>query len=141
MIPRFAAKVDRHGPIPAHAPHLGPCHLWTASVQNKGYGQFRFGGTTRLAHVLAWVWRNGPVPAGLELDHLCRVRRCVNPKHLEAVTRAVNFRRGARAGALGRMHAAKTHCKRGHAYTPENTYERRGARECRACWKERRRAA
>lgn len=66
----------------------------------------------------------GPIPDGLQIDHLCRVRHCVNPAHLEPVTIAENVRRGA---------AAQTHCKYGHEYTPENTVIHHGGRECRTC--------
>lgn len=84
------------------------------------------------AHRVAYELTRGPIPAGMEIDHLCRVRSCVNPDHLEAVTRGENLRRGR--GKTG----AQTHCKRGHELTPENTYRyvnRRGyvCRHCRQC--------
>jgi len=71
------------------------CWLWTASLNAGGYGQFASGSIgTRLAHRWRWEMENGPVPEGLELDHLCRVRHCVNPAHLEPVTRRENLLRG-----------------------------------------------
>lgn len=89
---------------------------------------------------MAWQTWRGPIPAGLTLDHLCRVRACVNPAHLEPVTLAENKRRGESPAA---RKARQTHCMRGHEFTPENTIrrkDRRGrgiltGRECRVCRK------
>jgi DNA-binding transcriptional regulator YiaG len=75
--------------------HETPCWIWTAQLNERGYGlSTRAMPQSRLAHRAIWVQRNGPVPDGLELDHLCRVRPCVNPEHLETVTHAENMRRG-----------------------------------------------
>jgi hypothetical protein len=107
-----------------------PCIPWTGAIDRKGYGRTTSSGRNgepTLAHRAAYIAANGPVPVGLELDHLCRNPRCVNVEHLEAVTHAENVARAA---------AAQTHCKRGHEFTPENTYARRdglGRRQCRAC--------
>jgi hypothetical protein len=76
--------------------HETPCWIWTLGTNSAGYGMSRGAGGSRLAHRVLWEVEHGPVPEGLELDHLCRVRLCVNPAHLEAVTRAINCRRGAR---------------------------------------------
>jgi hypothetical protein len=73
----------------------------------------------------------GPIPEGLEIDHLCRNRACVNPGHLEPVTRLENIRRGKQ----GEFWAAKTHCKQGHPFSDENTYRTNGKRRCRTCQK------
>jgi hypothetical protein len=105
------------------------CWLWTGQIGNNGYARFRYKGG-QLGHRYAYEAAVGPVPEGLELDHLCRVRSCVNPEHLEAVTHRENCIRGLR-GSL------TTHCPHGHEYTPENTtHNSKGGRVCRACKKE-----
>lgn len=112
------------------------CWLWTASVDLHGYGRINAHGRTRVAHRTLYEELRGPVPEGLTLDHLCRVRRCVNPDHLEPVTHAENVRRGE-AGAHNKR---KTHCKHGHEFTTETTRIRLvdGGRECLVCEKARR---
>jgi hypothetical protein len=74
-----------------------PCHVWQMARGSHGYGIEHRDGRTVLAHRRAYIERYGAVPDGLELDHLCAVRECVNPDHLEPVTSAVNVRRGRRA--------------------------------------------
>lgn len=102
------------------------CWLWTGHINTSGYGQIRWGGPKARAHRIAYELEVGPIPEGLELDHLCRVRHCVNPSHLEPVTRRVNVHRGE--GGAGR-NSRKTHCPRGHAYD----YAVGGRRYCRTC--------
>ena len=143
---RFWAKVNKDGPIPEYAPHLGPCWLWEGTQGRRGkafYGIFGVGskadGSMRsvYAHRFSYELGYGPVPDGLEPDHLCRVTLCVNWSHLEAVTHQVNMLRGY--GVSGN-NARKTHCLHGHRYTPENTYVRpdgTGWRQCRECIKRR----
>ncbi len=139
MLPaRIIAKIDFNGPVPAHAPHLGPCHLWTAACKPSGYGQLWLGGTQRRAHKAIYEVEVGPVPAGLVLDHLCRVRRCVNSTHQEPVSNAVNVQRGDAGKMRGAIMAAKTHCPHGHAYDEVNTLVEHSSggktrRHCRAC--------
>lgn len=101
------------------------CWIWTASKHRGGYGQFRDqNGKNAQAHKWAYEFLIGEVPEGLELDHLCRVRECVNPWHLEPVTKSVNQRRGARK-------TRQTHCKRGHSLEfARITPGRRSCREC-----------
>ena len=109
------------------------CWTWTGSLA-RGYGRFFVDGKSLFAHRFAYEHYVGPIPEGLELDHLCRNTACVNPAHLEPVTHAENIRRGD--VALG-IRSAKSHCKNGHEFTPENTVPRlrNGAvhRRCRKC--------
>jgi hypothetical protein len=107
---------------------VGDCWEWTAATDEGGYGIFAVPprGRSDRAHRVAWRMLVGEIPAGTELDHLCRNHLCVNPDHLEPVTHRVNMRRG--------LHATKTHCVNGHEYTPKNTYiTPKGSRSCRAC--------
>lgn len=106
------------------------CWLWASTINSSGYGAFSADSTDVLAHRFAYELLVGPIPAGLVLDHLCRVRHCVNPAHLEPVTVVENLRRGESFSA---QNAAKTHCPAGHPYDAGNTIVRRGRRECRAC--------
>lgn len=73
-----------------------PCHIWQRNLKD-GYGRASVGNKERKAHVVAWEKVHGPVPDGLMLDHLCRVRACINVDHLEPVTNAVNIQRGDKA--------------------------------------------
>jgi hypothetical protein len=127
---RFWSKVDKNGPIPAHRPELGPCWLWTARISTGGYGAFQIGKRPISAHVAAWELVHGPIPTGVERDHLCRVRRCVRPDHLEPVTHQENVLRGE---GIAARQAQRTHCPKGHPYDAENTRIYRGRRFCRAC--------
>lgn len=125
---RFWSKVDQSA---------GPdgCWIWTASTR-KGYGRAWVDGRVQPAHRVAFEQLRGPVPDGLDLDHLCRNRSCVNPAHLEPVTRGENLRRGN--GWSGR-NARKTHCKYGHEFDASNTLIENGKRTCRICKKRRER--
>ena len=120
------------------------CWLWTGTINNEGYGaatskDAETGRVTHTAHRIAYELLNSPIPAGKELDHLCRVRRCVNPTHLEPVTHRENMMRSPIAASA--KNALKTHCPSGHLYSPENTYIRKGKgftmRMCRTCMKSR----
>jgi hypothetical protein len=128
---RFWPKVDRRSPA--------ECWEWTAARFVRGdrnygpqYGAFSVGGRMRQAHRVAYELTVGPIPAGMTLDHLCRNKGCVNPHHLEPVTNRENILRGD--GETAR-NARKTHCKRGHEFTTENTYivPSSGGRVCRTC--------
>lgn len=94
------------------------CWLWTAFTDGDGYGTFRLNRRSYRAHRLAYEDAKGQIPEGLVIDHLCRVRNCVNPDHLEAVTSVENVMRGDTLGARNRD---KSHCDKGHEFTDENT--------------------
>ena len=113
------------------------CWIWTGAHKNSGYGSFWAGDRSVLAHRYSWALEHGPVPEGLELDHLCRVRDCVRPDHLDPVDHAENSRRGL-LGWASPQRTRPTHCPQGHEYTPENTYTRKTraggtGRNCREC--------
>lgn len=117
---RFIALNDQAG-----------CWRWDGSIDPNGYGRITVDGSTRYAHRIVYENHVGPIPQGLELDHLCRVRSCVNPAHLEPVTHQVNVDRG-----MG--HGSETHCPSGHPYAGENLStwtDSNGItrRQCRTC--------
>lgn len=135
---RFWSKVDRDGPIPERAGHLGPCWLWTGFIHPSGYGTFSVGKKNHRVHRYSYEQMVGPIPDGYHVDHLCFVPACVNPAHLEAVTPYENVRRSSAWDHF----RGKTHCPQGHAYTPENTQitpngQGRVGRKCLACHRER----
>lgn len=110
------------------------CWLWPSRKDRKGYGGITVGSridgsmTSRRVHIVAHEVFVGPIPKGLTIDHICEVKLCINPAHLELVTNAENKRRGG-----DRM----THCRRGHVRNALNTYVRKdGHRQCRVCKRE-----
>lgn len=120
---RFWAKVNKRRGRNA-------CWIWTAGTR-KGYGAFHQAGRTRQAHLVAYEWEIGPVPAGLVLDHKCRRTLCVRPSHLEPVTNQENILRGE---TLAAANAEKVACPRGHRFDTRNTYlDPDGRRHCRRC--------
>lgn len=128
---RFWAKVDRSD--------ASGCWLWTGADDRHGYGQVRINYRLVGAHRFAYELLVGPIPSGLQIDHLCRVPLCVNPAHLEPVTRKENAQRGIGAQRTRERRAARTHCQRGHPFDEANTYiQKNGGRVCRTCkqlWK------
>lgn len=109
---------------------ISGCWNWTATINNVGYGLFRFNGKLGVAHRFSYEYYNGKIPDNLVVNHLCRNRRCVNPSHLEVVSKKENLLKGI-------THLEKKiHCKNGHEYTLENTYVMpNGHRVCRICSK------
>jgi len=125
---RFFAKVQIDDP--------NGCWLWTAFKDPLGYGRFQIFGLPQLSHRISYMAVRGPIPEGLELDHLCRNPPCCNPAHLEAVTRRENLLRSPIT--FSGINVVKTHCKRGHPlsgenlYVPPNNPTYRGCRSCRS---------
>lgn len=105
------------------------CVLWIGAQNSKGYGCYAVNGVTHLAHRLAWEDARGPIPNGLTVDHLCRVRACVNVAHLELVSIAENIRRAKRRLEVGGA------CRHGHEISSaSDLYSRaNGTFECRWC--------
>ena len=123
---RFWSKVNRGG----------DCWLWTGKISVHGYGHFHLEGRLLGAHRVALLLSGEALQPDLEVDHLCRVRACVNPAHLEQVTHEVNEAR--KREAVGHHNSNKTHCPQGHEYTSANTrWSRNGKgsrfRICRTC--------
>lgn len=106
------------------------CWNFLGHVSRSGYGQIGANGKTAYAHRVAYEAFTNQEWPGLDIDHLCRNRRCCNPLHLEAVTRQQNVLRGISPLA---NNARKTHCKRGHEFTDENTRHDGRGRQCRTC--------
>lgn len=122
---RFESKVER-------VTESG-CWIWLGTIINGGYGHCSLADRRVLAHRASYEHVNGAIPAGLVLDHLCRVRECVNPAHLRAVTQRDNVLAPG-SQCLTKRHAEKSHCPRGHAYSGDNLwFNDRGGRRCRIC--------
>jgi hypothetical protein len=139
---RFWAKVDKNGPVPDCRPELGPCWIWQGAPKQEGYGDFYYRGKHEYAHRLSYQWSVKPIPDGLHIDHLCRVRICVNPAHLEPVTVLENLMRGVGPRLTVERGRALKKCKNGHEFTEDNTYwsqraNGRWRRHCKQCMRDR----
>ncbi|MDL5205070.1 HNH endonuclease signature motif containing protein [Streptomyces sp. ALI-76-A] len=115
----------------------GECWLWRGRLNKDGYAEHKLHGRTHMAHRTTYESLVGPIPDGMQLDHRCRVRHCVNPAHLEPVTSRENTLRGV---GLAKQNADKTHCPQGHPYDEANTYRYKNYRRCKTCLRERARA-
>jgi hypothetical protein len=116
---------------------VATCWVWTGATQTNGYGSFCTGnGKSVLAHRFSYEYLRAGIPSGLQIDHLCRTRSCVNPWHMEPVTNRVNVLRSTNFAAVN---AALEACRRGHLFTEENTrIQRQGnRRHCRTCARDR----
>lgn len=120
---RFWAKVS--------VDQQSECWVWTGAHTACGYGNFKVNGKAQRAHRISYQALVGSIPEGLDMDHLCRRRDCVNPAHMEPVTRRTNTLRGVGWCA---QQVVKTHCVNGHPFDEVNTYHtRNGRRACRRC--------
>lgn len=121
LLERFNEKVEK----------TSGCWFWTAYVDQCGYGRIQVGRTSRHAHRVAFELFVAPIPAGLEIGHLCHVRSCVNPAHLRPMTHAENLRMSPHIA----KNAIRDACKRGHPMEDPNLrYLANGTRQCKACW-------
>lgn len=104
------------------------CWEWNAGKFNSGYGAFSLNGFVKYAHRVSYEHYVGNIPENFQIDHLCRVRGCVNPEHLEPVTFEENIKRSSLSNV------SKTHCINGHIFDDKNTYMRsNNKRECKEC--------
>lgn len=130
---RGSRGIPRIGLFLAKVEKTDDCWNWIGAINSGGYASFFNGKKVMSAHRWSYEHFVGKIPAGLDIDHLCRNRRCVNPEHLEPVTRQVNVRRGTNPAA---GNARKTHCVRGHEFSPGNTRwegARKHKRRCKRC--------
>jgi hypothetical protein len=126
--------------IHAAAPLASMCWLWTRTRNQKGYGLAWHSAANRLtsAHRMIYELLVGPIPEGMQLDHICRQRGCVNPDHMRVVTQHENTVLAPGSRSISARNASKTHCLRGHPFDEANTYyqgPRRDRRGCRICKK------
>lgn len=127
--------IDRFHKFVLPEPNSG-CWLWDGYVDEGGYGRFspQWKISPMYAHRASYEIHNGPIPSGMNIDHKCRMRCCVNPDHLEAVSQAENINRGN----LVALRRERTHCKNGHELVPGDFYMRKTHKVCLVCDRERR---
>jgi hypothetical protein len=128
-IPVTAAVADRL--FARSAIQSSGCVEWIGPSNGTGYGYIYIAGSLYVTHRVSYILAHGPIPSGLQLDHLCRNTMCLLPEHLEAVTPRTNLMRSSHRAAIT---TRLNRCTRGHEFTPDNTYTRPGkGRECKAC--------
>lgn len=127
-----------------HIVEQGDCWIWTGHRDRNGYGSSRINRKNAPVHRVTYEYFIVEVPDGLELDHLCRNRSCVNPWHLEPVTRAINMQRAVGCGQYDRSRRPdpnRTHCSKRHRLVGDNVYiSSRGNKSCRSCQRDNARA-
>lgn len=112
---------------------LDKCWLWARGLSSHGYAKISIGGVKYYVHRLMWEYANNEqIPESLVIDHLCMIKRCINPAHLEVVTNRENILRAP--DSMAKINALKTHCKQGHVFDKENTYQTVIQRHCKKCW-------
>jgi hypothetical protein len=124
-IARFWSYVDRRG--------KDECWPWKRATPGAGYGEFSAGGVRVKAHRAAVFITQGKIPEGMMVDHICRNRACVNPRHLRVVSPRVNSIENSTSFAA--INAAKTHCPQGHLLAGDNLVASAKTRKCRACFR------
>ena len=124
ILPRGSSDADRIVAYSVPEPNSG-CWLWMAGLNSDGYGLLH----GRIASRQSYEIFKCEIPTAFEIDHLCRIRCCVNPDHLEPVIHAENMARSDTT-----FHTSIAHCPQGHEYTDQNTYrDKRGHRSCKKC--------
>ena len=125
---RLLAKVDASN---------SDCWNWTASTTTRGYPQFRLDGKVVKAYRTMYEYFVGPIPDGLDVNHICGNRLCMNYRHMELVSRTETLLRAGVPDMTHKRYAAQTHCKRGHEYTEANTQWQKikgvWCRNCKTC--------
>jgi hypothetical protein len=111
------------------------CWRWQGWIDPQGYGYCYYEGKRRSIHRLSYQILVGPIPSDLVCDHLCCVRNCLNPAHIELVTSGINVLRGHERRKIAGRPALnlRNHCRKGHEFTPENTFMHWRGRTCRTC--------
>lgn len=134
VLERLFSRVDKNGPVPVHRPDLGPCWLHLGCKTHGGYVQIKVDGKPVYVHLLSCALAGRPIPPSQTGDHLCRVRHCIRPDHIEPVTFRENVLRGVGPTA---MNARRTKCRFGHQLEHLHV----GRRDCRICSRRRGRSA
>ncbi len=110
------------------------CIIWRGAILAGGYGILKINSKNMGAHRFSYELFKGPLIKGLQIDHICRNRTCVNPRHLRQVTQKVNLTENS--NSWGAINKNKTHCKNGHEFSPDNILKsKRNCRICKKCWR------